>query len=63
MFPVMRARDASLSFLRTPPAMCGDGGAGFRVRACDEVTAEAASPEAADKIRPLLCGAHHPSLT
>jgi ubiquinone/menaquinone biosynthesis C-methylase UbiE len=43
VFPVMWARDASMSFLRTPEAMRSViQAAGFRVRAWDDVTAEVA---------------------
>src|SRR5262249_58518767 len=45
IFPVMWARDASSSFLRTPPAMRAVmEAAGFRVRVWDDVTAETAGP-------------------
>jgi sarcosine/dimethylglycine N-methyltransferase len=46
IFPVMWARDATTSFLRTPVEMQGlIEAAGFRVRAWDDVTAETAGPE------------------
>ena len=45
IFPVMWARDASRSFLRSPTEMRGAmEGAGFRVKAWDDVTAEQAGP-------------------
>jgi predicted methyltransferase len=51
IFPVMWARDASSSFLRTPAAMRAVmEAAGFRVRVWDDVTAETAGPETADAI-------------
>jgi len=46
IFPVMWARDAATSFLRTPVEMRAlIEAAGFRVRAWDDVTAEIAGPE------------------
>jgi SAM-dependent methyltransferase len=45
IFPVMWARDATTSFLRTPEEMRAViEAAGFRVRAWDDVTAELAGP-------------------
>ena len=53
IFPVMWARDASSSFLRTPAAMRAlMEAAGFRVRVWDDVTAETAGPGTADAIPP-----------
>jgi len=53
IFPVMWARDASSSFLRTPAAMRAlMEAAGFRVRVWDDVTAETAGPATADAIPP-----------
>jgi SAM-dependent methyltransferase len=47
IFPVMWARDATTSFLRTPEEMRAViEAAGFRVRAWDDVTAELAGPRA-----------------
>ena len=47
VFPVMWARDATLSFLRAPDEMRAlIEAAGFRPRAWDDVTAEAAGPSA-----------------
>ena len=55
IFPVMWARDASSSFLRTPPAMRAVmEAAGFRVRVWDDVTAETAGPGTADEIPPYF---------
>ena len=55
IFPVMWARDASSSFLRTPPAMRAVmEAAGFRVRVWDDVTAETAGPGIADEIPPYF---------
>ena len=55
IFPVMWARDASSSFLRTPPAMrAAMEAAGFRVRVWDDVTAETAGPGTADEIPPYF---------
>ncbi|PYM30343.1 MAG: SAM-dependent methyltransferase [Candidatus Rokuibacteriota bacterium] len=55
IFPVMWARDASSSFLRTPAAMRAVmEAAGFRVRAWDDVTAETAGPGTADAIPPYF---------
>jgi sarcosine/dimethylglycine N-methyltransferase len=51
VFPVMWARDASASFLRTPEAMRAVMEAsGFQVRAWDDVTAEATGPASAAAI-------------
>ena len=51
VFPVMWARDASTSFLRTPEAMRAVMEAsGFEVRAWDDVTAEATAPASAAAI-------------
>ena len=45
LYPVMWARDASTTFLRTPAEMRAViEGAGFRARAWDDVTAETAGP-------------------
>jgi sarcosine/dimethylglycine N-methyltransferase len=47
LFPVMWARDATLSFLRTPDEMRAlIAASGFRPRAWEDVTAEAAGPSA-----------------
>jgi len=55
IFPVMWARDAASSFLRTPPAMRAVmEAAGFRVRVWDDVTAETAGPGTADEIPPYF---------
>src|SRR5262249_5327511 len=55
VFPVMWARDASSSYLRTPPAMrMVMEAAGFRVRVWDDVTAETAGPRTADEIPPYF---------
>jgi len=55
IFPVMWARDAPSSFLRTPPAMRAVmEAAGFRVRVWDDVTAETAGPGIADEIPPYF---------
>jgi len=55
IFPVMWARDASSSFLRTPAAMrAAMEAAGFRVRVWDDVTAETAGPGTADEIPPYF---------
>jgi ubiquinone/menaquinone biosynthesis C-methylase UbiE len=51
LYPVMWARDASTSFLRTPAAMRAViEGAGFRARVWDDVTAETAGPATAADI-------------
>jgi ubiquinone/menaquinone biosynthesis C-methylase UbiE len=51
VFPLMWARDASASFLRTPEAMRAVmEAAGFQVRAWDDVTAEATGPASAAAI-------------
>jgi|SRR5262245_49270284 len=51
VFPVMWARDASASFLRTPEAMRAViETAGFRSRAWDDITAEAAGPSTGDRV-------------
>jgi SAM-dependent methyltransferase len=51
VYPVMWARDASSSFLRTPEAMRGVvEAAGFRPLAWDDVTAEAAGPSTGDRV-------------
>jgi hypothetical protein len=48
MFPVMWARDASTSFLRTPGEMrAAMEAAGFRVRVWDDVTEELGGPSPA----------------
>jgi len=55
IFPVMWARDASSSFLRTQAAMRAVmETAGFRVRVWDDVTAETAGPGTADAIPPFF---------
>jgi SAM-dependent methyltransferase len=55
IFPVMWARDASSSFLRTPAAMRAVmEAAGFRVRVWDDVTAETAGAATADAIPPYF---------
>jgi len=51
VFPVMWARDASQSFLRTPAEMRAViETAGFRARAWDDVTAETAGPPAGSPV-------------
>ena len=51
VFPLMWARDASASFLRSPGAMRGlIEAAGFQVRAWDDVTAEVTGPGSAAAI-------------
>jgi SAM-dependent methyltransferase len=51
LYPVMWARDASTTFLRTPSEMrAAIEGAGFRLRAWDDVTAETAGPATAAAI-------------
>jgi SAM-dependent methyltransferase len=51
LYPVMWARDASTTFLRTPAEMRAViEGAGFRLRAWDDVTAETAGPATAAAI-------------
>jgi sarcosine/dimethylglycine N-methyltransferase len=51
VFPVMWARDASMSFLREPDAMRAlIEAAGFQVRAWDDVTDEVAGPGSAAAI-------------
>jgi SAM-dependent methyltransferase len=51
LYPVMWARDASTTFLRTPAEMQAViEGAGFRLRAWDDVTAETAGPTTAAAI-------------
>lgn len=53
VYPVMWARDASTSFLRPPADMRAViEGAGFRVRAWDDVTAETAGPTTGAAIPP-----------
>jgi len=55
IFPVMWARDASSSFLRTQAAMRAVmETVGFRVRVWDDVTAETAGPGTADAIPPFF---------
>jgi SAM-dependent methyltransferase len=51
LYPVMWARDASTTFLRTPPEMRAViEAAGFRLRAWDDVTVETAGPPTAETI-------------
>jgi ubiquinone/menaquinone biosynthesis C-methylase UbiE len=51
LYPVMWARDASTTFLRTPAEMRAViEGAGFRLRTWDDVTAETAGPATAETI-------------
>jgi sarcosine/dimethylglycine N-methyltransferase len=51
VFPVMWARDATTNFLRTPAEMRAViEGAGFRLRAWDDVTAETAPPTTAEPV-------------
>ena len=51
LYPVMWARDPSTSFLRAPAEMRAViEGAGFRLRAWDDVTAETAGPPTAETI-------------
>jgi SAM-dependent methyltransferase len=51
LYPVMWARDAATSFLRTPAAMRATiEAAGFRARIWDDVTAETAGPASAASI-------------
>ena len=51
VFPVMWARDATTSFLRTPAEMRAViEGAGFRVRAWDDVTTETTPPATAEPV-------------
>lgn len=53
LYPVMWARDASLSFLRPPAAMRAViEAAGFRVRAWDDVTGETAGPSSGAAVPP-----------
>ncbi|MGH7396811.1 MAG: class I SAM-dependent methyltransferase, partial [Candidatus Rokuibacteriota bacterium] len=53
VYPVMWARDASTSFLRTPPEMrAAIEAAGFRARVWDDVTAETAGPTTGAAIPP-----------
>lgn len=53
LYPVMWARDASTTFLRTPAEMRAViEGAGFRLRAWDDVTAETAGPSTGAAIPP-----------
>src|SRR3989475_9510838 len=55
IFPVMWARDASSSFLRTPAAMrAAMEAAGFGGRVWDDGTAGAAGPRAADPVPPYF---------
>ena len=51
VFPLMWARDASMSFLRTPDGMCAViEAAGFRARAWEDVTMDLPGPSAAAAI-------------